>query len=122
MSAESCCVTCGIVCHATLRCSAVLRRTARSGCRSISPQREKSGSGSVASPAPAAAGAARRAGDQPLRMRLHVVERDAAARPGAGTWLMSTPSSRAMPRTDGAAGAAGASDGRGSAGAPRRRG
>ena len=47
MSARSCCVTCGIVAHAALRCSAVLRRTARIGCRSTSPQREKSGSGSA---------------------------------------------------------------------------
>ena len=48
MSARSCCVTCGIVVHAALRCWAVLRRTALIGCRSTSPQRVKSGSGSPA--------------------------------------------------------------------------
>ena len=58
MSARSCCVTCGIVAQAALRCSAVFRRTARIGCRSMSPHREKSGSGSARA---AAAGCRRRA-------------------------------------------------------------
>jgi len=44
MSARSHWVTCGTVAHAALRCSAVLRRTARIGCRSTLPQRVKSGS------------------------------------------------------------------------------
>src|SRR5258706_277103 len=57
MSQTSCWVTWGIVVQATLRCSAVLRRTARIGWRSTSPQREKSGSGSETTP-PAADGAA----------------------------------------------------------------
>ena len=81
MSARSCWVTCGIVVQATLRCSAVLRRTARIGCRSISPQREKSGSGS------AGAGRRRRRPrrrrDQPLGVRLDVVDRDPAGRTAA---------------------------------------
>ena len=48
MSAESCWVTCGMVAQAALRCCAVFRRTARMGCISTSPHREKSGSASAA--------------------------------------------------------------------------
>ena len=79
MSARSHCVTCGIVAHAALRCSAVLRRTARIGCRSTLPQREKSGqrhrSRRAAAPAPLV--------DQPLGVRLHVLDRNPSARPAA---------------------------------------
>ena len=79
MSARSHCVTCGIVAHAALRCSAVLRRTARIGWRSTSPHREKSGSGTAAA---VAAAAGRRAISR-FALRLHVVDRDAAVGPGA---------------------------------------
>ena len=51
--------------------AAVLRRTARIGCRSTSPQRVKSGSGSAAA---RRRPAARAPGDQPLRLCLHVVD------------------------------------------------
>ena len=79
MSARSHCVTCGIVAQAALRCSAVLRRTARIGCRSTLPQRVKSGSGDAATPPPRPAPLV----DQPLDVRLHVLDRDAAVGPAA---------------------------------------
>ena len=105
MSARSHCVTCGIVAQAALRCSAVLRRTARIGWRSTPPQRVKSGSATPAAapPRPAPLVTSR------FDVRLHIVDRDAAVGAGAGTSSMSTPSSRAIRRTDGAAGAGGAS-------------
>ena len=109
MSARSCCVTCGIVAQAAVRCSAVLRRTARIGCRSISPQRVKSGSGSR--------GAPRRPPPAPSTSRLAcALTSSIEIRPPGplpGTSLMSTPSSRAMRRTDGAAGAGGSFAARG---------
>ena len=79
MSARSCCVTCGIVAQAALRCSAVLRRTARIGWRSISPQRVKSGSGSTRRRR-----RRRRRADEPLGVRLHVLDRNPAAGTAAG--------------------------------------
>ncbi len=112
MSARSCCVTCGIVAHAALRCSAVLRRTARIGCRSISPHREKSGSGSARRRRRPAAG-----GSVTIRLACAFTS-SIEMRPPLplpATWSMSTPSSRAMRRTDGAAGATGSSGAAGSA-------
>ena len=79
MSARSHCVTCGIVAQAALRCSAVLRRTARIGCRSTSPQRLKSGSAARHVPLAQVAGG----GDQTLRVALDVLDRDAPVGPGA---------------------------------------
>ncbi len=67
----------------TLRCSAVLRRTARIGWRSIAPQRVKSGSGSAATAAPDRARASA-SGNQALRVRLHIVDRNAAVGTAAG--------------------------------------
>ena len=114
MSARSCCVTCGIVVHAAVRCSAVLRRTARIGWRSISPQRVKSGSGSAGTAPPAAAG---RAATIRLACALTSSTEMRPPVPLPATWLMSTPSSRAIRRTDGAAGATGSSGAAGSAAA-----
>ena len=107
MSARSNCVTCGIVAHAALRCSAVLRRTARIGCRSTSPQRVKSGSGT------AARRRRRRRRRRPAASRAPSRRRSRCGRRARcpTTSLMSTPSSRAIRRTDGAAGAGGVSGG-----------
>ena len=82
MSAWSHCVTCGMVAHAALRCSAVLRRTARIGWRSTSPQREKSGSGSALRGAAARAAVAPAASHAPSRRPSRCARRTAARRPG----------------------------------------
>ena len=107
------------------RCSAVLRRMLLIGLRSTSPHFVKSGSGATAraAPPPLAAGRQRRSHEG-----LNVLRADAAVRTGAVTRRMSTPSSRARRRTDGAAAAAGprgrpvsgaAGGGAGAARAPR---
>ena len=104
MSALSCCVTCGMTFQAWPRCSAVLRRMLLIGLRSTSPHLVKSGSArrrgrGAAAPPPASA---------VLHECLHVLDADPPAGPLPATRRMSTPSSRASRRTDGAAGAAGA--------------
>ena len=81
MSAYSCCVTCGMFSHATLRCSAVLRRTARIGLPlDLAPLREV---GQRFGRDRAAHRSGRRRRDHPLRVLLHIVDRDASARPAA---------------------------------------
>ena len=107
MSAESYCVTSGICAHDAPRCSAVLRRTPRIGWRSISPHLLKSGSGSAARRA-AAAPAAGAAGADAISRFACAFTSSIEMRPSSPvptTSSMSTPSSRAMRRTDGAAGA-----------------
>ena len=111
MSALSNCVTCGIVFHAWLRCSAVLRRMPVIGLRSTSPHFAKSGSAGPTMPAravPLAAAA------WPLLPRLFITRlansftSSCVMRPPGpvpGTCVTSTPISRASRRTDGAAGA-----------------
>ena len=109
MSALSNCVTWGMVFHAWLRCSAVLRRMPDMALRSTSPHFEKSGS---AGPLPAGRDAA--AAWPPLpklfitRFANSLTSSCVMRPPGPVpvTWLTSTPISRARRRTEGAAGAA----------------
>ena len=108
MSALSWLVTCGITFHAWPRCSAVLRRMLLSGLRSTSPHFEKSGSGCCAAAPPSRR--ARSAACAPSAWRTKPCTSSTVMRPPGPlpfTCRMSTPSSRAMRRTDGAAGGAG---------------
>ncbi len=104
MSALSCCVTCGMAFQACVRCSAVLRRMLLIGLRSTSPHLVKSGSaeGALAGTPPPANALRTNACTSSTLMR--------PAGPLPATPRMSTPSSRARRRTDGAAGAAGPGD------------
>ena len=103
MSARSHCVTCG---NRRPRGAQVLGGLAPDGAHrlplDLAPARE------IWQRHAAAGAPRRRRADQPLRVRLDVVD-CRCGRPVRlpGTSLMSTPSSRAMRRTDGAAGAGG---------------
>src|SRR5262245_25018685 len=114
MSATSYWVTRGTVAQTAPRCSAVLRRTPRIGCRSITPHLVKSGSGSATTWAPACGPTAVAPAFAIITSRLAwAFTSSIEIRPSSPepiTSAMSTPSSRAMRRTDGAAGAAGPLD------------
>ena len=101
-SALSCCVTCG-ACQADVRCSAVLRRMFDIGLTSTAPHFEKSGkrrgartpiAGPPAAPDVISAFTCCFTSSWPMR----------PPGPVPGTPAISTPSSRANRRTDGAAG------------------
>ena len=92
--------------QAAVRCSAVLRRTARIGTRSISPHLLKSGSGSVGMPEPLKPPAS-----AATMMRFACSFTSSSEMRPFGPvpciWSIWTPSSRARRRTEGDAGAAG---------------
>ena len=105
MSALSCCVTCGITFHA---CAEMLRRLAADVAHrlaldlaplgEIGQRRRRCAAPARRPPPPGRSPAARNACTSSTLMR--------PPGPVPGTWRMSTPSSRARRRTDGAAGAA----------------
>ncbi len=111
MSALSCWVTCGIAFQACDRCSAVLRRMLLIGLRSTAPHFVKSGSGDGRRGAAAGAAGERRACTNAWTSSTLI----RPSGPVPATGRISTPSSRARRRTDGAAGGIGPSTGPASA-------